>query len=73
MTQRNSSKAAPEVGKLLFNRKEVAKALGVSEPTVTALTRQGMPCVYIGRVRTSRRGARPRYDLDKVRAWLETR
>lgn len=35
--------------------------------------RMGMPCIYIGRVTEPRRGARPRYDLEKVKAWLEER
>lgn len=65
--------ATSQINKLLFNRREIARALGISEPTVTALTRQGMPCVYIGKIVGVRRGARPRYDLDKVRTWLEER
>ncbi len=51
---------------------ELAKVLKVSKRTVQALAAAGMPCFYAGVVVTGR-GGRPRYELDKVKAWLESR
>lgn len=56
-----------------LNQREIAEALRVSKNTVTAWTREGLPCIYIGKITEPRRGARPRYDLEKVKAWLEER
>lgn len=58
---------------VLLTRKEVAKQMKVSPDTVTAWTRQGMPCLYIGRIQETRRGARPRYVLDRCLEWLDKR
>nr|DAW90864.1 MAG TPA: Redirecting phage packaging protein C packaging protein, DNA Binding [Bacteriophage sp.] len=52
---------------------ELAQSLRVHKNTVSMWARMGMPCIYIGRVTEPRRGARPRYDLEKVKAWLEER
>lgn len=52
---------------------KLARELGVSKNTVTQWRKQGLPCIYIGRVLEPRRGSRPRYDLAKVQAWLEER
>lgn len=50
---------------------ELAEKMRVSRALVSRWTKEGAPCVFIGRVRESRRGARPRYDMQQVRAWLE--
>lgn len=63
---------APGEGRLL-RRFELAAALGCSCEQVSRLTRAGMPAVYIGERRGGERGASPRYDLEKVKAWLEAR
>lgn len=52
---------------------ELAKALSVSRALVSKWNKKGLPCFFIGDVKEHKRGARPRYDLAEVRAWLETR
>ena len=47
--------------------------MGVSKNTVTQWRKEGLPCIYIGKVTEPRRGSRPRYNLEKVKAWLEER
>jgi hypothetical protein len=49
----------------LVDRREIAHALAVSAATVTRMTAEGMPHVFVG--------ASPRYALDEVRAWLGER
>lgn len=54
----------------MVNRKELAKALGVSYPQIETLMRQGLPRVIVGggKLRTH-----CRYDLEQVKAWLASR
>lgn len=52
---------------------ELAEKMRVSRALVSRWTKEGAPCVFIGSVRESRRGARPRYDMQQVFAWLEGR
>lgn len=52
---------------------QLAQTIGVSKNTVTQWRKEGLPCIYIGKVTEPRRGSRPRYDLEKVKAWLEER
>ena len=56
----------------LYTRKEIAALLGVGSLTIAAWEKQGCPAVYIGKL-TNGKGSRPRYDLEKVKAWLENR
>jgi hypothetical protein len=49
----------------LVDRRETARALGVSPATVTRLTAEGMPCTHVGDA--------GRYSLSEVRAWLDAR
>lgn len=58
---------------MLLTGCELAEKLRVSRALVSRWTKEGVPCVFIGRVRESKRGARPRYSLADVRAWLESR
>lgn len=53
--------------------KELASEMKVSLGTITRWTKEGCPCVYIGRVMEPRRGSRPRYNLAEVETWLKTR
>lgn len=53
--------------------KETAQILGVNPATLTTWTKWGCPCVYFGKVTSSRRGARPRFKIDEVEAWLKNR
>lgn len=57
--------------KAALTKTELARTLGVSIGTVGRWTRGGCPCFHIGI--TAGPGSRPRYELDKVRAWLEQR
>ena len=56
--------AAPSAAPLR-DKGELARALAVSPATITRLTGEGMPHVFVG--------ASPRYSLDEVRAWLAER
>lgn len=49
----------------LVDRRELARTLGVSAASVSRLTFDGMPCVYVG--------ASPRYCPADVRTWLDAR
>jgi phage terminase Nu1 subunit (DNA packaging protein) len=49
----------------LVDRRELARQLGVSHATVTRLTREGAPVIYVGQS--------PRYDVAAFRAWLGER
>ena len=49
----------------LVDRRELGRTLAVSTATVTRLTSEGMPHVFVG--------DSPRYSIDDVRAWLEVR
>ena len=51
--------------------RELRQALGVSAPTVTLWKEQGCPHFCVGK--SSGCGSRPRFQLDKVIAWLEAR
>ena len=57
----------------LLNQRELAASLRVSKHTVIAWTKEGCPCVYYGIKCSPGRGSRPRYDLEKVKAWLDQR
>ena len=65
------TKSNKEVEGMLLTGCELAEKMRVSRALVSRWTKEGAPCVFIGRVRESRRGARPRYDMLQVRAWLE--
>jgi hypothetical protein len=56
--------AAPSTAPLR-DKGELARALDVSPATITRLTGEGMPHVFVG--------ASPRYALDEVCAWLAAR
>ncbi len=57
----------------LLNQRELAAFLRVSKHTVISWTKEGCPRVYYGIKCSPGRGSRPRYDLEKVKAWLEER
>lgn len=57
----------------LLSRTQLSKVLGVSPRTITELTKEGLPVIYLGRVQRVRRGAHPRYDLEEVKSWLRER
>lgn len=57
----------------MFDACGLAEKLGVSRALVSRWTKEGCPCVYIGRVMEPRRGSRPRYNLAEVETWLKTR
>ena len=63
MNNLQESQGAPA---LLWNSREAAKALSISERTLWGLTQSGeIPCVRIGRS--------VRYDPADLRAWIESR
>jgi hypothetical protein len=63
---REAAKAdAPPLPTGLVDRRDAARALGISIATLDRLARDGAP--------VRRVGARRRFDLDELRAWLEAR
>ena len=66
-------KSNKEVEGMLLTGCELAEKMRVSRALVSRWTKEGVPCVFIGRITESKRGARPRYSLADVRAWLESR
>ena len=56
---------APAAAAPLLDKRGLANALTVSDATVNRMTAEGMPHIFVG--------ASPRYALDEVRAWLDTR
>lgn len=58
--------------KTLKTQKEIATLFGVGVATVRRWHGKGCPRIYVGNnIKGS--GSRPRYDVQQVRAWLETR
>ena len=57
----------------LMTRKELARQLKVAPETITRWTKQGLPALYIGKIREVAKGARPRYIFSHVIKWLENR
>lgn len=57
----------------LMTRKELARQLKVAPETITRWTKQGLPALYIGKIREVAKGARPRYVFSQVIKWLENR
>lgn len=57
--------AQPEPGPILLDRRGIAEALGVCVDVVDRLRREGCPELTVGDV--------PRFELDRVLAWLRAR
>lgn len=55
-----------------YTRRELAARLGVHPVTIAEWEKCGCPFVYIGKLMNGK-GSRPRYELEKVKAWLENR
>lgn len=56
----------------LKKQREIASLFGVSVATVRRWHRLGCPRFYVG-TNCAGSGSRPRYDVQQVRAWLESR
>ena len=68
----SSQNMTTQTERALYTRKEIAALMGAGVATVAEWEKQGCPAVYIGKL-TNGKGSRPRYDLEKVKAWLENR
>lgn len=55
----------------IMTRSELAKALRVSENTITNWVGRGMPCFYIGKVKTCSKGSKPRFVFADCLAWVQ--
>lgn len=55
----------------VMTRRELAKAFRVSENTITNWVGRGMPCFYIGRLKTCARGSKPRFVFADCLAWVQ--
>lgn len=56
----------------IYTQKQLAHTFGVAVSTVRVWHKKGCPHFYIGD-KTKGSGARPRYDVQQVRAWLVER
>lgn len=66
------NKANKTINERMMTGRELAETMQVSRALISRWTKEGVPCVFIGKVKESRRGARPRYDLQQVHAWLQS-
>jgi phage terminase Nu1 subunit (DNA packaging protein) len=57
----------------LFNRKQLAEWLGVSERTVSSLCKRGMPFLLVGAQALRVQGCNIRFFLPDVIEWLRNR
>lgn len=57
----------------VMTRRDLAKHFKIAPDTVTRWSKQGLPVLYIGKVKEPAKGARPRYILSEVMTWLENR
>lgn len=55
----------------VMTRRELAKALRVSDATITNWVGRGMPCFYIGKLKTNARGSKPRFVFADCLAWVQ--
>lgn len=55
---------------MMMTRQQLAKHFHIAPDTVTRWTKQGLPALYMGKVKEVARGARPRYRLSQVMTWL---
>ena len=57
----------------LLTRDQLAKLLKCSVNTITRLTKQGMPAYFVGVRQQPGKGARPRYNLETCKQWMDAR
>ena len=62
---------APEPQAVVMTRAELAKALRVTPNTITHWVSRGMPCFYIGRLKTCAKGSKPRFVFADCLAWVQ--
>lgn len=72
MTTRTTNTKNTDPAELL-TRNQLATIFKCSVNTITRLTKQGMPAYFIGARQTPGKGARPRYNLDACKQWMEAR
>lgn len=56
---------------VVMTRAELAKALRVSQNTITNWVSRGMPCFYIGKLKTNAKGSKPRFVFADCLAWVQ--
>lgn len=56
---------------VVMTRAELAKALRVSQNTITNWVGRGMPCFYIGKLKTNAKGSKPRFVFAECLAWVQ--
>lgn len=70
-TAEDTARAASKAALAVMTRSELAKALRVSENTITNWVGRGMPCFYIGKLKTCAKGSRPRFVFADCLAWVQ--
>lgn len=56
-----------------LSRIEIAACLRVHPETVSAYVKQGMPCLYTGKVQKATKGSKPVFIFSRCMEWLEKR
>lgn len=54
-------------------RDELSELMRCHRETVSDYVRQGMPCLYMGKVQRQAHGAKPMFIFSKCMTWLEKR
>lgn len=67
--QPNAPTPAPQA--VVMTRAELAKAFRVTPNTITNWVSRGMPCFYIGRLKTCAKGSKPRFVFADCLAWVQ--
>lgn len=67
---RSAAPSSPGVP-VVMTRAELARALRVSENTITNWVKRGMPCFYVGKLNTCAKGSRPRFVFADCLAWVQ--
>lgn len=56
-----------------LRRDELAEVMRCSVETISNWVKQGMPCLYMGKVQKAQRGAKPMFRYKACMEWLERR
>lgn len=68
---RSAAPPASPGAPVVMTRAELARALRVSQNTITNWVKRGMPCFYVGKLNTCAKGSRPRFVFADCLAWVQ--
>lgn len=61
----------PELAQAVLTRPQLAAMFKVSQYTITNWVQRGMPCFYVGKMKTQGRGSKPRFVFADCLAWVQ--